>query len=95
MAGNRRAPPVVPPAGGIRVLGRIGSLGPGFRIFRIIARFSKYDFRIPGEIWDLYRKKSIKKYFFRDQKNCRKSRKNIFRDQKIFGEKIFGEVNEK
>ena len=61
MAGNRRAPPVVPPAGGIRVLGRIGSLGPGFRIFRIIARFSKYDFWIPGKILDLSRKNPLNK----------------------------------
>ena len=52
MAGNRRSPPVMPPAGGIRALGRIGSLGPGFRLFRIIARFSKYDFWIPDEILD-------------------------------------------
>ena len=31
----------------------------------------------------------------RDQKKSRKNQKNIFRDRKIFGEKIFGKVNEK
>ena len=32
-----------------------------FRIFKMLVRFSKYDFWIPGEILDLYRKISFKK----------------------------------
>ena len=59
----------------------------------MIERLSKCVFWIPEKISDRYRKKSTKKS---EIKKCsRKSRKNIFRDQKNIGEIIFEKVNEK
>ena len=61
----------------------------------MLARFSKYDFWIPEKISDWYRKKIHTKIrIFEINFFSRKSRKHIFRDQNIFGEKI-GKVNEK
>ena len=61
----------------------------------MLVRFSKYDFWIPEQILNVYRKNSTKNNFFRDQKILSKKSKNIFRDQTIFGKKVDEKVNEK
>ena len=61
----------------------------------MLARFSKYDFWIPGKILDLYRKKSTKNKMFRDQLFLSKKSKKYFPRPKIFEEKIIWKINEK
>ena len=54
-------------------------------IFIFPVEFSKYDFWIPGKISHRHSKKIHQKIFFVEIKTfCRKSRKNILRDQKMF-----------
>ena len=53
----------------------------------MLARFSKYDFWIPGKISDSYRKKSIKKCFFSRSKNFVEKVGKIFFETKNVSKK--------
>ena len=49
-----------------------------FRIFKMIARCSKYDFWIPGKILDWYRKNIFQKHIFSISKNLQEKNKVVF-----------------
>ena len=58
-------------------------------VFILIARTSKYDFWILEQILGRNSKKCFfKKYFFDMKKFSEEDRKNIFRDQNIFGNQL-------
>ena len=57
------------------------------RIFKLVARFSKYDFWIPGKISDLYGYKKVEKYFSKIKKKSRT--KNMFEKILIFSTENF------
>ena len=64
-----------------------------FRIFKLTARFSKYDFWNLGKISDRSRKKSIKKN--QAKKKLSKKSKKYFSRPNVFRKTIDEKVNEK